>query len=162
MENKKITPVIEKHYKLILWMLPKMANFPKDQKFLLADRIERILLDILEMLIEANYSKDKRGILIKVNLKLDVLRFMMRVAKDMKYVNINAYDFFCQSGIEIGKMVGGWLKSTGCSLDKINIPESLGLRTRGAEYNWRGSDAASIPLEVKGKTGGNIGLRPAV
>jgi len=110
MENKKITPVVEKHYKLILWMLPKMANFPKDQKFLLADRIERILLDILEMLIEANYSKQKREILIKVNLRLDVLRFMMRIAKDMKYVNLNSYDFFCQSAIEIGKMVGGWLK----------------------------------------------------
>jgi len=112
METKKITPVVEKHYKLILWMLPKMANFPKDQKFLLADRIERILLDILEMLIEANYSKQKRDILIKVNLKLDVLRFMMRIAKDMKYVNINAYDFFCQSAIEIGKMAGGWLKAS--------------------------------------------------
>lgn len=77
---------------------------------MLADRIERILLDILEMLIEAVYSKNKREILIKVNLKLDLLRFMMRIAKDMKYVNIKAYDFFSQSSIEIGKMVGGWLK----------------------------------------------------
>jgi hypothetical protein len=108
---EKVTPVVEKHYKLILWMLPKMANFPKDQRFLLADRIERILMDILEMLIEAVYSKDKRGILIKVNLKLDVLRFMMRIAKDMKYVNVNAYDFFCQSVLEIGRMVGGWIKA---------------------------------------------------
>lgn len=108
---KKLTPVVEKHYQLILWMLPKIANFPKDQRFLLADRIERILLDILEMLIEAVYSKQKRDILIKVNLKLDSLRFMMRIAKDMKYVNINAYDFFCRSTIEIGKMVGGWLKA---------------------------------------------------
>ena len=107
---KKLTPVVEKHYQLILWMLPKIANFPKDQRFLLADRIERILLDILEMLIEAVYSKNKREILIKVNLKLDLLRFMMRIAKDMKYVNINAYDFFSQSSIEIGKMVGGWMR----------------------------------------------------
>jgi hypothetical protein len=45
-----------------------------------------------------------------VNLKLDVLRFMMRIAKDMKYVNVNSYDFFCQSAIEVGRMVGGWLK----------------------------------------------------
>ena len=109
---KTITPVVEKHYQLILWMLPKIANFPKDQRFLLADRIERILLDILEMLIEAVYSRNKREILIKVNLKLDLLRFMMRIAKDMKYVNLNAYDFFCQSSIEIGKMVGGWLKAS--------------------------------------------------
>lgn len=109
---KKITPVVEKHYKLILWILPKIANFPKDQRFLLADRIERILLDILEMLIEAVYSKDRRGILIKVNLKLDVLRFMMRIAKDMKYVSVQGYDFFCQSLLEIGRMVGGWAKSS--------------------------------------------------
>jgi len=108
---KKLTPVVEKHYKLILWMLPKIANFPKDQRFLLADRIERILLDILEMLIEAVYSKDRRGILIKINLKLDVLRFMMRIAKDMKYISIKAYDFFCQSVLEIGKMVGGWMRT---------------------------------------------------
>jgi len=107
---KKITPVVEKHYKLILWMLPKIANFPKDQRFLLVDRIERILLDILEMLIEAVYAKLKREILIKVNLKLDILRFMMRMAKDMKYVNIKAYDFFCLAVLEIGKMVGGWIK----------------------------------------------------
>ena len=109
---KKLTPVVEKHYKLILWMLPKIANFPKDQRFLLADRIERLLLDILEMLIEAVYSKRRRVILIKINLKLDVLRFMMRIAKDMKYVNVKAYDFFCQSVLEIGRMVGGWLKTS--------------------------------------------------
>ncbi len=108
---KKLTPVVEKHYKLILWMFPKIANFPKDQRFLLADRIERILLDILEMLIEAVYSKDRRGILIKINLKLDVLRFMMRIAKDMKYISIKAYDFFCQAVLEIGKMVGGWMRT---------------------------------------------------
>jgi hypothetical protein len=109
---KKLTPVVEKHYQLILWMLPRMANFPKDQRFLLTDRIEKLLLDILELLIEAVYSKNKKDILIKVNLKLDSLRFMMRIAKDMKYVNINSYDFFCQSSIEIGRMVGGWLKSS--------------------------------------------------
>ncbi|MBN2453595.1 MAG: diversity-generating retroelement protein Avd [Candidatus Omnitrophica bacterium] len=109
---KKITPVVEKHYQLILWMLPKIANFPKDQRFLLADRIERVLLDILEMLIEAVYSKNKREILIKVNLKLDILRFMMRIAKDMRYVNLKGYDFFCQSTIEVGRMVGGWLKAS--------------------------------------------------
>lgn len=108
---KELTPVVEKHYKLILWMLPKISNFPKDQRFLLADRIEQILLDILEMLIEAVYSNRRREILIKVNLKLDVLRFMMRITKDMKYINLKAYDFFCQSVLEIGRMVGGWMKA---------------------------------------------------
>ncbi|MFH1429136.1 MAG: diversity-generating retroelement protein Avd [Candidatus Margulisiibacteriota bacterium] len=108
---KKVTPVVEKHYKLIIWMLPKIANFPKDQRFLLADRIERILLDILEMLIEAVYTKQKKEILIKINLKLQVLRYMMRLARDMKYVSVKGYDYFCQLVLEIGRMVGGWIRS---------------------------------------------------
>ncbi len=108
---EKITPVVEKHYKLILWILPKIANFPKDQRFLLADRIEVILLDILEHLIEAVYSKEKKEILTRANLKLERLRFMMRIAKDMHYVNIKGYDYFCQSALEIGRMIGGWRKA---------------------------------------------------
>lgn len=108
---QKVTPVVEKHYKLILWILPKIANFPKDQRFLLADRIEIILLDILELLIEAVYSRDKKDILVSANLKLEKLRFMVRIAKDMKYINVKGYDYFCQSVLEIGRMVGGWKKS---------------------------------------------------
>jgi len=111
---KTITPVVEKHYQLILWLLPKMANFPKDQRFLLADRIEIMLLDILELLIEAVYSKSKKEILRKANLRLEQLRFMIRISKDMKYINIHGYDYFCQKVLEIGRMVGGWLKAADC------------------------------------------------
>ena len=78
----------------------------------MADRIEKLLLDILELLIEAVYAKEKKAILARINLKLDLLRFMMRVAKDMKYVNLKSYDFFCQSAVEVGKMVGGWSKAS--------------------------------------------------
>jgi len=111
----KLTPVVEKHYQIILWMLPKIANFPKDQRFLLADRIERTLLDILEMLLEAVYTRNRREILIKINLKLDVLRFMMRLAHDMRYVNTAAYDYFSRLVLEVGRMTGGWIKA-----DKLN------------------------------------------
>ena len=104
------TPVVEKQYQLILWMLPKMAKFPKDQRFLLADRIERLLLDILEMLIAAVYTKRRSSLLMKVNMKLNVLRYLMRIACDMHYVNMNGYEYFSNSALEIGQMTGGWLK----------------------------------------------------
>jgi hypothetical protein len=107
----KVTPVVEKHYRLILWTLPKIANFPKDQRFLLADRIEALLLDVLSLLIEATYSAEKRETLKEANLKVEQMRFMMRIAKDMEYVNIKGYDFFCVSLLEIGRMIGGWRKS---------------------------------------------------
>jgi hypothetical protein len=104
-------PLVTKTYDLILWILPKLGKFPKDQRYLLAERIENLLLDILEFLIEAVYSKDKLYILRKINLKLEKLRFLIRISKDMRFININSYEFSSRSINEIGKMVGGWIRA---------------------------------------------------
>lgn len=107
---KQVAPVVTKTYDFILWLLPKLAKFPREQRFLLGDRIEMTLLDCLELLIEANYSKEKAGILKNVNLKLEKLRFLTRISRDMHYVDIKSYEFSARSINEIGKMVGGWIK----------------------------------------------------
>lgn len=110
MDIKSVSPVVEKHYKLIIWFLPKLSKYPKDQRFLLGDRIEKLMLEILELLVMANYSAAKMDILSKAKLKIDCLRYMVRISKDMKYINMQAYDFFSQSILEVGRMTGGWLK----------------------------------------------------
>ncbi len=107
---KQVAPVVTKTYDFILWLLPKLAKFPREQRFLLGDRIETTSLDCLELLIEANYSKEKAGILKNVNLKLEKLRFLTRISRDMHYLDIKSYEFSARSINEIGKMVGGWIK----------------------------------------------------
>ena len=56
--NKEVD-AITKLYDLLLWMIPKLEKFPRNQKFLLGERIETLMLDILERLIEAAYSRSK-------------------------------------------------------------------------------------------------------
>ena len=107
-----VAPVLEKHYDLVLWFLPKLANFPKDQRYVLADRIGVLLLDILGLLTEAVYSVDRAEVLKTVNVRLDQLRYFVRVTKDMKYISITQYDHFTIKTIEIGRMVGGWKRTT--------------------------------------------------
>jgi hypothetical protein len=121
--------VLEKHYDLILWVLPKLANFPKDQRFLLSDRIESLLLDILGLLIEAVYAQDRTRILEQANLKLDQLRYLVRITKDMKYISVKQYDFFCMRIIEIGRMVGGWRKAASAKArERVSIPATSPLQ----------------------------------
>ena len=43
----KEVDAITKLYDLLLWIIPKLEKFPRSQKFLIADRIETMLLDIL-------------------------------------------------------------------------------------------------------------------
>ena len=40
-------PIIQKTFDMLVWLVPKIEQFPRKQKFLLGDRIERTALDFL-------------------------------------------------------------------------------------------------------------------
>ena len=108
--------VITKTYDFILWSCHHTSRFPRNHRFVLGERIERNLYDLLETLIKARYTRQRRLLLEQVNLTLEILRFQMRLAKDLQCLKANSYAFAAQAIDEIGKLVGGWLKSSG---DKV-------------------------------------------
>ena len=55
--------VIVKTYDLALWLLPHTARFSRDHRFSLGNRIEEGILEILELLVEASYMRDKQDLL---------------------------------------------------------------------------------------------------
>ncbi len=99
-------------YDYILWMIPKLDTFPRSQKFVLGDRIETLMLDILDHLIDAAYSKQKHASLRYANLKLEKIRYLIRLPKDIKLLSLKSYEFSARSVDAIGRSVGGWLKFT--------------------------------------------------
>lgn len=105
--------IIIKTYDLLLYIIPQLEKFPRSQKFLIADRIEVQIFDILEDFIEAFYTekKNKRDILKKTNVKLEKLRYTIRLSYDLKYISIKKYEQITIKINEIGSNLGGWLKS---------------------------------------------------
>jgi hypothetical protein len=55
--------IITKVYDLILWSGNHTSRFPKNHRYVLGERIERRLYDLLETLIEAKYASDKLDML---------------------------------------------------------------------------------------------------
>jgi 23S rRNA-intervening sequence protein len=105
--------VITKTDDLILWSCHHTGKFPRNHRFVLGERIERNLYDLLETLIQAKYSRQRQPLLEKANLMLEILRFQMRLAKDLQCLKVESYGFAAKAIDEIGKLVGGWLKSSG-------------------------------------------------
>jgi len=102
---------VGKLYDLILWTLPIISRMPRSHKFTIGDRMENLLLDTLELLIEATYTRDgKRDLLRKANLNLEKLRYMFRLCKDIELVNLKRYEHASRCINEVGKLVGGWIK----------------------------------------------------
>jgi len=69
--------------------------------------------DLLEILIRGKYTRQRQELLEKANLNLEILRFQMRLAKDLLCLKVQSYGFVAKAIDEIGKLVGGWLKSSG-------------------------------------------------
>ena len=101
---------ITKVYDLIMWSIPHITKFPRSHRFILGEVIEKNLYSILEDLIEAKYTKEKILILRRVNIRLEKLRYQIRIAKDLKILSVNSYEFASKSIIDIGNEIGGWIK----------------------------------------------------
>lgn len=69
------------------------------------------MLDVLEWLIEAKFSKNRFEVLSRINLKLEILRHQLRLAKDLQCLRVNSYLYSCTSVDEIGRLLGAWIKA---------------------------------------------------
>jgi len=91
-------------------LLPATEQFPRRVRFTFADRINTLALDIVEDLVEARYSQNKRPILLRINLRLEKLRVLLRLCHKLKYLSHQGHEHSARSLNEIGRMLGGWLK----------------------------------------------------
>jgi four helix bundle protein len=105
-------PIFEKTYELILWVYPTVNKFSKSQRFVLGQRIENTIVNILEGIIEANQEINKYSRLKKISIELDKLRIFVRLSKDLKLISVRQYGFVSGNINEVGKMLGGWIRAS--------------------------------------------------
>jgi hypothetical protein len=102
--------ILTKLQDLLVYLIPQLNKFPRDQKFVLGDRIETKLLDVQEFCLRAYYSREKRGHLLEANLQLEVARHLVRLANALKLFSNHTYGLLAEKMDEVGRMIGGWLK----------------------------------------------------
>jgi hypothetical protein len=105
-------PVIERTYDLVKWFMGHLAKFPRSHRYSLGQRIESRLYDVLEQLIRAKYAERGAKVphLASVNLDLEVLRFLSRLAHELAFFPHKAHEYAARELNEIGRLVGGWLR----------------------------------------------------
>ena len=102
---------LEAHYRFVVWLVPTLERFPRSQKFLLGDRIQHTALDVLERLIEATYTRRRGNYLALANIGIEKLRFLCRLAHDLRYLDNRRYEHAARSLDETGRRVGAWTKA---------------------------------------------------
>jgi len=108
--SKRTGAAIEAHYQFLAWLVPTIEKFPKSHKFTIGDRIETVALDVLEALIEATYTRERTQYLRRTNLGIEKLRFLLRLAADLRLLDRRRYEHAARTLDDTGRLVGGWMK----------------------------------------------------
>ena len=104
-------PAVELHYRFILWLVPTLDRFPRAQRFLLGDRIQGTALDVLEALVEATYTRRRASHLSRANLGVEKLRFLLRLAHDLRHLDHRRYEYAARRLDETGRKIGAWTRA---------------------------------------------------
>lgn len=111
MPAHKQSPIFAKSHDLLLWLLRHTEKFPKSERFRMAKRVDDSAFAFYDLIARATKKRDKRRALLEADLELDRLRLNVRLCVELKLLTSAQYEHAAGIMVEMGKLLGGWIKS---------------------------------------------------
>ncbi len=108
----KQSPIFTKTYDMVRWLIPQTIKFPRQQRFVLAGNVQQTALRLQEQLIAASYADEPLPALRQADVTLATLRVYLRLCRDLQLLKFNQYEHVSRMVNEVGRLLGGWIKST--------------------------------------------------
>ncbi len=105
--------ILQKTYDMIVYGNICLKEFPKHEKHVMAANIRSSMYRLLELIVRANKKYHKKTTLQDIDIELELLRTYIRFSTDPKvrYLPLRKYENWSKMLNEIGRMLGGWIKS---------------------------------------------------
>ena len=107
------TPILRLTVDLYKEFYQHLKTFPKKDQYMLGRRCEEYVLRFTELILLAvGFEKSRKlEVLEEANNKFDVLKVLFRMARELKLIDNKKYLSLEEKAQEIGRMLGGWLRS---------------------------------------------------
>ena len=106
-------PIFKKSYDLYKTFHEYRRVVPKQDRFTIFEKGESAILEVIECIMQASgeSKKEKLPTLERASIKLNMLRVFIRLMKDVKTIDGKKYMNLESVVDEIGRMLGGWIRS---------------------------------------------------
>jgi len=101
----------EKCKDMMKYAYQAMRDIPKDYRYTLGADIRNSMTELLRLITRCGKKYYKRNTLEDMDIELDVLRAMIHVAVENRVITIKEFENWAKLLDEIGRMIGGWIKS---------------------------------------------------
>ena len=106
--------IFTRTFDFLTWLLPMTNHFPRAHRFTFSHRLLDAAFDLRERLEMANLRRDGARLqqLRLADEALAKVRLYLRLAERWKWLNLGQYRHAAGMVAEIGKLLGGWIKTT--------------------------------------------------
>jgi hypothetical protein len=111
----KESPLFAKSYDFVRWLIPQTVKFLREQRFVVAERLQATSMDFMECLFQAIDKPQQAAALRQADVKLKQLRFYLRLSHDLKLMDTRRYEHAGRLLEEVGRLLGAWLRNPGQS-----------------------------------------------
>ncbi len=106
--------IFTKTFDFLQWLLPMSNHFPRNFRHTFTQRLLNSSFDFIEKLEEANSRRgaERQQRLLLADEYLRKVKFYLRFAAKMGWLNSGQYQHVSKMVDEIGRLLGGWQKAT--------------------------------------------------
>lgn len=88
-----------------------LRDIPRDYRYTLGADIRASMNNLLNLIIRCGKRYYKKTTLEDMDIELETLRTYVQVAVENRVISVKKYEYWSKLLEELGRMIGGWLKS---------------------------------------------------
>lgn len=104
-------PVFKATYDLLFRVFSVSQHWQRDLRYTLGEDLKKEIIEILQLIYQANASRKKMAFLHSSRVKLVKVQLQLRIAKDLKNLHIKQYSSLAELTENISKQLSGWENS---------------------------------------------------
>jgi four helix bundle protein len=107
--------VYQKWEDMMAYLYIALRSYPKSERFTLAARTAECGVDIGTSIVRGNtvgHPAEKRRNIEHADVELARLKILIRLGMKLEFLPLKKYGLVSTMLVEIGKMIGGWLRSS--------------------------------------------------
>lgn len=105
---------------MVVYAYTALEHFPKSQRYVMGAEIRLCMENIDSLIIRAQKQYFKKTTLQDMDIAVALLQSKISRARNMGYLPNKKHELWMRMLIELGRLVGGWIKSVSSSHDRAS------------------------------------------
>ncbi len=112
MSRRQQSPIFSCTHDLLKWLVQTAGRFPRDQRFILAQRLLTKGFELEDALVSASVDRASTSRhLTAADVALTGLRRILHLCNELGHLSDRQYGHVSGMVAEVGRLLGGWQKS---------------------------------------------------